>query len=66
MNNEAQRQFRQLLFSKIVPAIKRVGLLSKRQRERFAALGILEYENWQDPFEALKESELPPPVAAAE
>jgi len=66
MNNEAQRQFRQLLFSKIVPAIERVGLLSKRQRERFAALGILEYENWQDPFEALKESELPPPVAAAE
>jgi rubrerythrin len=65
MHNEGQRQFRQLLFSKIVPAIKRVGLLSARQRERFAALGILEYESWQDPFEALKESELEP-VAAAE
>src|SRR6185436_2191235 len=37
MNNEGQRQFRQLLFSKIVPAVKRIGLLSGRQRERFAA-----------------------------
>jgi uncharacterized protein YaaW (UPF0174 family) len=56
-DNEGQVQFRQLLFSKIVPAIKRIGLLSRRQRERFAALGILEYENWQDPFEALQEAE---------
>ncbi len=57
MNNEGQRQFRQLLFSKIVPAVKRIGLLSDRQRERFAKLGILEYENWQDPFESLREAE---------
>jgi hypothetical protein len=57
MNNEGQRQFRQLLFSKIVPAIKRVGLLSPRQRERFEELGILQYEGWQDPFEALREAE---------
>ncbi|HMJ12188.1 MAG TPA: ferritin-like domain-containing protein [Polyangiaceae bacterium] len=56
-HNEGQVQFRQLLFSKIVPAIKRIGLLSRRQRERFAALGILEYENWQDPFESLQEAE---------
>jgi hypothetical protein len=57
MNNEGQKQFRAILFSKIVPAVKRIGLLSPRQRERFADLGILEYENWQDPFEALKEAE---------
>ncbi len=57
MNNEGQRQFRQVLFSKIVPAVKRIGLLSDRQRERFAGLGILQYEDWQDPFEALEESE---------
>ncbi len=44
--NEGQRQFRQLLFSKIVPAVKRIGLLSARQRQRFAELGILEYESW--------------------
>jgi hypothetical protein len=57
MNNEGQRQFRQLLFSKIVPAVKRIGLLSRRQRERFQGLGILEYENWEDPFETLQQAE---------
>ena len=57
LNNEGQKQFRQILFSKIVPAVKRIGLLSERQRLRFDELGILHYEDWQDPFEALKESE---------
>ena len=37
-------QFRYRLFSKIVPNVKSLGLLSQRQRERFAQLGILEYE----------------------
>jgi hypothetical protein len=37
-------EFRRRLFSKIVPNIKSLGLLSRRQRERFAALGILEFE----------------------
>lgn len=57
MHNEGQKQFRQILFSKIVPAIKRIGLLSERQRQRFDGLGILQFENWQDPFESLKQSE---------
>ena len=57
MNNEGQKQFRQILFSKIVPAVKRIGLLSERQRQRFDELGILQFENWQDPFESLKQSE---------
>jgi hypothetical protein len=57
MHNEGQKQFRQVLFSKIVPAVKRIGLLSQRQRERFEALGILQYEDWQDPFEAYREAE---------
>lgn len=38
-------EFRRRLFSKIVPNVKSLGLLSKRQRARFAELGILEYEN---------------------
>ncbi|MCA9594894.1 MAG: ferritin-like domain-containing protein [Myxococcales bacterium] len=57
LNNEGQRQFRMLLFSKIVPAIKRIGLLSPRQRERFGELGILQYEDWEDPFEELEKAE---------
>jgi hypothetical protein len=39
------KEFRRRLFSKIVPNVKSLGLLSARQRERFAALGILEFEN---------------------
>jgi len=57
LTSQAQIMFRQLLFSKIVPAIKKMGLLSKRQRERFEQLGILQFESWQDPFEALGEIE---------
>jgi hypothetical protein len=50
LNNQGQVMFRRLLFSKIVPAIKKVGLLSNRQRERFADLGILEFESAPDPL----------------
>jgi hypothetical protein len=39
------KEFRRRLFSKIVPNVKSLGLLSERQRERFAALGILEFEH---------------------
>jgi hypothetical protein len=57
MEAYSQQMFRQLLFSKIVPAIKKMGLLSKKQRERFEQLGILQFESWQDPFEHLGELE---------
>jgi hypothetical protein len=39
------RQFRHRLFSKIVPNVKSLGLLSEKQRARFHALDILQYEN---------------------
>jgi hypothetical protein len=54
---QSQIMFRQLLFSKIVPAVKKMGLISKKQRERFSELGILQFESWQDPFEMLGEIE---------
>ncbi len=57
LNSESQRIFRQMLFSKIVPAVKKMGLLTPRQRERFEKLGILQFESWADPFESLAESE---------
>jgi hypothetical protein len=49
LNNEGQVMFRQMLFAKIVPAIKKMDLLSDRQRQRFHELGILQFENWADP-----------------
>ena len=55
LDNIGQQMFRQLLFSKVVPAVKRIGLLSDRQRERFQKLGILQFESWEDPFAALAE-----------
>jgi hypothetical protein len=48
-DNHSQILFRQLLFAKIVPAIKKMDLLSDRQRQRFADLGILQFETWSDP-----------------
>ena len=42
--SELAKQFRYRLFSKIVPNVKSLGLLSERQRQRFADLGILEFE----------------------
>jgi hypothetical protein len=48
--NQGQVMFRQMLFAKIVPAIKKMDLLSDRQRQRFAELGILQFESWADPF----------------
>jgi hypothetical protein len=70
--SELARQFRYRLFSKIVPNVKSLGLLSPRQRERFHALGILEYENetTSDVDMAIEEErrvragELRPPQAA--
>ena len=59
-------QFRQRLFSKIVPNVKSLGLLSARQRERFAELGILQFEHEttsdvdQEVEEQRRRSEEPP------
>jgi hypothetical protein len=64
LESEAQKMFRQMLFSKIVPAVKRCGLLSPRQRARFESLGILRFESAEDPFEALDEKDLIPLTAA--
>jgi hypothetical protein len=38
-------EFRKLLFSKVVPNVKRLGLLTPFVRERFAELDILRFEN---------------------
>jgi hypothetical protein len=57
LESDMQKLFRQMLFAKIVPAIKKMGLLSPRQRERFAELGILQFESWADPFESLQAEE---------
>jgi hypothetical protein len=51
LHSQSQILFRQMLFTKIVPAVKKCGLLSPRQRERFDKLGILQFESYVDPFD---------------
>jgi len=51
LNNPVQLEFRRVLFSKIVPNLKKLGLLDAGDgwlRRKFGELGVLEYENWED------------------
>lgn len=51
LRSPAQREFRRALFSKVVPNLKKLGLLDSGDgwlRKRFADLGVLEYETWDD------------------
>jgi hypothetical protein len=51
LNNPVQLEFRKVLFSKIVPNLKKLGLLDAGDgwlRQKFGELGVLEYEDWED------------------
>jgi hypothetical protein len=39
--------FRKLCFSKIVPNVKRLGLLTPYVRKAFEELDVIEYETWE-------------------
>jgi hypothetical protein len=46
-----ENQFQQLLFSKIVPNCKKLGLLDASEgwlRQRFEELGVIQFEDWKD------------------
>jgi hypothetical protein len=51
VNPPAQRMFQQLLFAKIVPNCKKLGLIDASGgwlRERFTEIGVIEFENLVD------------------
>ena len=50
--------FRQMMFSKIVPNLKRLGLLTPRVREAYEKLDLLKFENHKD---SVEEPEVTPP-----
>ncbi len=54
-----QKAFRQMLFSKIVPNLKRIGMLTPRVREVYDKLDLLRFEHNKDSFE---EPEVTPPA----
>ena len=61
MQDEGRLQFQGLLFSKIVPNCKKLGLLDAGDgwlRERFTEIGVIQFEDWVDTgdeYEALDE-----------
>jgi hypothetical protein len=52
------RGFRQMMFSKIVPNLKRLGLLTPRVRDAYAKLDLLKFENDKD---SVEDPEITPP-----
>jgi hypothetical protein len=50
--------FRQMMFSKIVPNLKRLGLLTPRVRDAYDKLDLLKFESWKD---SVEEPEVTPP-----
>jgi hypothetical protein len=51
VNPPAQQMFQQLLFSKIVPNCKKLGLLDASDgwlRQRFTDIGVIQFEDWID------------------
>ena len=58
--------FRQMLFSKIVPNLKRLGLLTPRVREVYAKLDLLRFEHMKDCVEDPEVAAAPGAGAAAD
>jgi hypothetical protein len=51
MADEGRKEFQNILFSKIVPNCKKLGLLDRNNgwlRQRFTELGVIQFENWVD------------------
>ena len=57
-NTPFMKGFRQMLFSKIVPNLKRLGLLTPRVREMYGKLDLLRFENMKD---SVEDPEVTPP-----
>ena len=54
VDNEERKEFQHLLFTKIVPNCKKLGLLDAGDgwlRERFGEIGVIQYEDWVDTAE---------------
>ena len=45
LESQMMTMFRRTMFKRIVPNLKRIGLLSPRMREKYQSIGLLQYEN---------------------
>ncbi|MFT4614540.1 MAG: hypothetical protein ACI9NT_001685, partial [Bacteroidia bacterium] len=48
LGGEGRQQFRNLVFTRIIPNLKRIGLLTEKIRPHFEELGLLEFETLPD------------------
>lgn len=48
MSSAIMEQFRNLLFTRVIPNLRRIGLLTDKIRPKFEEIGILQYENFTD------------------
>jgi len=51
LQDPSRQLFQQMLFSKIVPNCKKLGLLDRNDkwlRRRFEDLGVIQFEDWVD------------------
>jgi hypothetical protein len=71
MQDPMRGLFQQMLFSKIVPNCKKLGLLDRNEawlRRRFEEMGVIQFEDWADTGEEYLQFELgqeaPPPIHA--
>jgi para-aminobenzoate N-oxygenase AurF len=56
-------EFRRMLFTKIVPNLKKLGLLDGWLREQFGRIGVLQFEDWVDTEEEYETLALVPATA---
>ena len=63
----SRQMFQQMLFSKIVPNCKKLGLLDRNDgwlRHKYEELGVIQFEDWQDTGEEYLEFEIGKDVLA--
>lgn len=48
LGGKARQEFRNLVFARVVPNLKRIGLLTEKIRPRFEEIGLLDYESLPD------------------
>ena len=45
LSSPVGQMFRQMLFARVVPNLKRLGMITPRVREAFSGLGIIQFED---------------------
>jgi hypothetical protein len=61
INDPGRKMFQQMLFSKIVPNCKKLGLLDRNEawlRHRFEEMGVIQFEDWENTGEEYLKFEL--------